>query len=84
MVAVTPATVFKWAKASMKKDEVDTSYGDLYVKVTPTSKYMVENLWDKRYSKPKSFRSQIDKEMWYEFPFCAMGEYIAKKSRRNI
>ena len=85
MTSVTPSTVHKWAKASMKKDEIDSYRSDLYIKVTPVSEYMVKNLWDNRYSKPKRFTSQIDGEMWYEFPFAALETHIsAKKTRRKI
>lgn len=81
---ITPGTVHQWAKKNMKRDEIDTYQSDLYVKVTPLSEYMVKNLWDERYSKPKMFTSQIDKSAWYEFPFCAMGDYIAKKRPAKV
>lgn len=79
MGKVSPATVLAWAKKNMAKEDIDTYRGDLYIKRNSVSEAMVRNLWDERYSKPHTFRSQIDNEIWYEFPFSALGDYTKSK-----
>jgi len=81
---VRPGNVHDWAMANMGKDEIATYHSDLYIKVTPVSKHMVENLWDGRYSKPSIFIDQIDREPWYEFPLCALGEYLQQKQSWGV
>lgn len=84
MGKVRPGNVYAWAKANMKNDEIDTYQSDLYVKITPKSRKMIETLWDTDYSRPKSFRSQIDGELWYEFPLCALGVYVASRVQKRF
>ena len=69
---------------SMRAAGSRISGSDLYIKVTPVSKHMVENLWDGRYSKPSTFIDQIDREPWYEFPLCALGEYLQQKQSWGV
>ncbi len=78
---IRPSNVHEWAKKNMAKDEVDTYRSDLYVKVTPVSTKMIETKWDTKYSRPKQFTSQIDGERWFEFPMCAIGEYVEKRRK---
>lgn len=80
---VNPGNVYSWARKNMKKSEVDTYRSDLYVKVTDKSRYMVNELWDKNYSRPGVFKSQIDGQYWYEFPLSAMGEFVKREERKK-
>ena len=79
MGKVSPSNVHAWAKRNLPKDEIDAYRGDLYLKKTPNTDAMIRNLWDERYSKPHTFRSQKDNEVWYEFPFSALGDYVGAK-----
>ena len=79
MGKVSPANVYEWAKRNMAKEDIDTYRGDLYIKRNSVSDAMVKNLWDERFSKPRTFRSQIDNEVWYEVPFGYLGDYTKSK-----
>lgn len=64
-------TLLYQARQQMKPEEIATyesSGSDLFLKVTPVSKALVEQ-YDFKESVRK-FRDQIDHEPWYEIPFA--------------
>lgn len=73
MQKIKPSDVLRIAEQKMKPEEIDhhgLGHGmdDLYLKVTPVSREIVNNLETKVLV--EIFVSQIDGSLWYELPFC--------------
>ena len=56
---------------------LDSHESDLYAKVTPESKKIIADYEFK--NNVKTFRSQIDKEGWYDIPFAYKPYWDKKK-----
>ena len=65
---ITPANIHAIAAATMKPEEIDHWYSDLYLKVTPISKSLVNRYKYKHFV--TVFRDQIEGLPWYEIPFA--------------
>ena len=65
---ITPANIHAIAAATMKPEEIDHWYSDLYLKVTPISKSLVDRYEYKHFV--TVFRDQIEGLPWYEIPFA--------------
>ena len=61
----------------VKKEEIDNHASDLYVKVTETSKKVLDEYEFK--DSITTFRSEIDHSLWYEVPFGYAEYYPDKK-----
>lgn len=78
---VDASNVYQWAVRNMAPEEIDHEHGDLYLKVTPVSRKMVETQW-KYGLKPKTFVNQIDGQLWFDFAFCAMNKGLEEYRNR--
>lgn len=65
---ITPANIHAIAAATMKPEEISHWYSDLYLKVTPVSKSLVDRYEYKHFV--TVFRDQIEGLPWYEIPFA--------------
>ena len=67
---LTASELYAAAVEQLPAEHIDhTSYGsDLYLKVTPASKKLLENFEGGRYV--QTFRDQIDGELWFDIPFA--------------
>lgn len=65
---ITPANIHAIAAATMKPEDIDHWYSDLYLRVTPISKRLVSRYEYKHFV--TVFRDQIDGVPWYEIPFA--------------
>lgn len=60
--------IYERAVESMPQNEIDHHYSDLYLKVTPISKKLVDEYeWRGNVT---VFRDQIEGKLWYEIPFA--------------
>ena len=64
----TPSNIHKLLADGMPKEQIAHWYSDLYVKATPYSKEIVDQYEYKHLV--KTFRDQIDNELWFEIPFA--------------
>ena len=60
--------IYEEAVKRIPKNEIDHHYSDLYLKVTPTSRKLVDEYeWRGNVT---TFRDQIEGKLWYEIPFA--------------
>lgn len=65
---LTPGEIYAAAVAVLPAEDIDHHHSDLYLRITPTAKALVDRLENKALL--STFRSNIDGAMWYELPFC--------------
>lgn len=64
-----PSEILKAVKAAnIQAAHIDHHASDLYLKVTPGTTQIINQLENK--SLLTTFRDNIDNELWYEIPFC--------------
>lgn len=63
--------IYERAMAVMKPEEISHWCSDLYLKVTPESKKLVDEYAWKQHV--KTFTDAIDHEPWYDIPFAYTG-----------
>ena len=64
-----PSEILKAVKAAqIPAAHIDHHASDLYLKVTPETTRIINQLENK--SLLTTFTDNIDKELWYEIPFC--------------
>lgn len=68
----------KKAQEILPKEDIDTHDGDLYLKVTPESTELLNNMLDKDSGLLSKFKSEIDGKMWYDIPFANMEDDFNK------
>jgi hypothetical protein len=71
--------LFNKAKELMAPEEIDSQHelgSDLYLKVTPTSKVLIEQYEFK--GNVTTFKDNIDHELWYDIPFANMAWWDEK------
>lgn len=61
-------TLLHTARQQMKPDEIDSHESDLYLKVTPTSRKLIQQ-YDFKGNVTK-FIDNIDHTFWYDIPFA--------------
>lgn len=64
---ITPSNIHRILAEGMPEKQLSHWYSDLYVKVTPYSKAIVNRYEYKHLV--KTFVDQIDNELWFEIPF---------------
>lgn len=65
---VEPGEVYQIAAANMEPEHIGHYATDLYLKVNDISRAIVGALENRALL--SMFRSEIDGQLWYEFPFC--------------
>lgn len=65
---ITADNIHRILSEKMPKEDFSHWYSDLYVKVTPYSKSIVNQY--KHKNMVKIFLDAIDNEPWFEIPFC--------------
>lgn len=65
---IMPGDVLEYAEKFMDKKDIDHHYSDLYLRVMPESKAIIEKL--KYDALLETFVSPIDGKLWYDLPFC--------------
>lgn len=68
MKDLTPASIHAEAVATLPACDIDHHATDLYIKVTPESKRLLERFLYRHMV--TIFRDNIDHELWYDLPFC--------------
>lgn len=67
-IALTPATIYKEAVKVLPATDIDHHASDLYIRVTPESKALLERFEYKHMV--TTFTDNIDHVLWYDLPFC--------------
>ena len=68
-VKIQPSEIFRYAEELLKPEDIDHHGSDLYLRVTPESKALIESFQYKQLV--MTFRSNIEPyDIWYELPFC--------------
>lgn len=67
-MTIKPSTIHEALAKSLKPCEIAHHYSDLYCKVTPASRAIMEQYEYKHLV--TTFIDNIDHELWYEIPFC--------------
>lgn len=72
-------TIYEEIKKVLKPEDIDNYYGDLYCKITPESKRIVDNY--KYKNNVEIFRCEIDGllSLWYDIPFAYDPYYESMK-----
>lgn len=65
---ISPGEIYDAAKAILPEKDIDHHQSDLYIRITPESKKLIEKLQPKTLL--STFRDQIDGDFWYDLPFC--------------
>ena len=65
---LTPATIYAVAVEALPACDIDHHASDLYIRVTPDSKALL-NRFQYRHM-VKTFVDNIDRALWYDLPFC--------------
>lgn len=68
LAQIEPGNIYAWASEFLPLDNIDHHESDLYLKVTPKSRALVEQLTNK--SLLTTFKCPLDGCYWYELPFC--------------
>lgn len=68
MKDLTPATIYAAALKALPACDVDHHASDLYIRVTPASKALIDHFQYRRMV--NTFVDNIDHERWYDLPFC--------------
>lgn len=71
-------TLLHTARQQMKPEEIDSHESDLYLKVTPISRKLIQQ-YD-FHCQVEQFRSAIDHTLWYDIPF-ANSEWFEEKCK---
>lgn len=71
-------TLLHTARQQMKPEEIDSHESDLYLKVTPISRKLIQQ-YD-FHGQVEQFRSAIDNTLWYDIPF-ANSEWFEEKCK---
>lgn len=66
---------------------LDNHESDLYAKVTPESREIVNAYYHRYYHRGDvrtvgTFKSEIDGDLWYELPFCYLPWWEAREARK--
>lgn len=74
--------IYKNAVKFMKKEEIDHNNADLYLKVTPISKKLIEEYEFKE--NVEIFTDNIEKELWYDIPFAYANQDFKEKKNGSL
>lgn len=69
------------ALATLPKEDIDSHYGDLYLKKTKESETLLSNMKNKDSGLLKTFKDQQTGETWYDIPFANMQDDYKGKSK---
>ena len=76
---IMPGEIYEVAKSKLPSEDIDHHNSDLYIKVTPESKKLIEKLEYKNSGMLTTFKDD-EGITWYELPFCyPMGKKSSKK-----
>ena len=67
---ITLANIKQKAQEILPAEDIDTHYGDLYIKVSDKSTELVNKMKDKDSGLIEIFTSEIDGQQWYDIPFA--------------
>ena len=67
---ITLANIKQKAQEILPAEDIDTHYGDLYIKVSDKSTELVNKMKDKDSGLVEIFTSEIDGQQWYDIPFA--------------
>lgn len=71
---IQPGEVYAVAIATLPPEQIDSHFSDLYIKVTPTSKSIINRLQKDKFGRMpallSTFKSPVDGCRWYCLPFC--------------
>lgn len=74
----------KRAQKVLPKEDIDTHEGDLYIRKTPESEKLINNLKDKDCGLLKTFKDQIDGDIWYDIPFANWEDDFKEKTGKDL
>lgn len=75
---IMPSEIYEVAKSKLPSEDIDHHDSDLYIKVTPESKKLIEKLEYKNSGMLTTFKDD-EGTVWYELPFCyPMGKQSSK------
>lgn len=78
---ITPDNIYDALVKELPAEDIDHHYSDLYVRKTPKSTEIINKLDNK--SLLSTFVDNIDKEVWYELPFCYTPFWNSKSKQVN-
>ena len=76
---ITLANIKQKAQEILPAEDIDTHYGDLYIKVSDKSKELINKMKDKDSGLVEIFTSEIDGQQWYDIPFANMEDDYKNK-----
>ena len=80
---IMPSEIYDIAVSKLPSEDIDHHNSDLYIKVTPESKKLVETLEYKDSGMLTTFKDD-EGATWYELPFCyPMGKQASKKVKSS-
>lgn len=65
---LTPATIYAAAVKALPPQDIDHHGSDLYLKVTPESKALLEQFQYRHLV--QTFTDNLEHVLWYDLPFC--------------
>ena len=68
------------AQKVLPKEDIDTHDGDLYLRKTPKSTELLKHMKDANCGLLSTFRSQDDKDLWYDIPFANWEDDFKKQA----
>ena len=71
---LNPADIYTIAVDTLPATDIDHYETDLYIRVTPASRELINRLNNK--ALVSTFVDQIEKTLWFELPFCYLPGWI--------
>ena len=68
------------AQKVLPKEDIDTHDGDLYLRKTPKSTELLKHMKDANCGLLSTFRSQDDRDLWYDIPFANWEDDFKKQA----
>lgn len=82
---IQPGEIYEIAKQTLPPSDIDSNFSDLYIRITPKSRAIINCLPKDEFGRLPALLSifkSTDGHMWYDLPFCYMTYFTEKEKMK--